>query len=104
MDGAGEAGEAAAAPAAPAAVKKIACIGAGYVGGPSMALLAYKLPHVEVACLDISKPRIQAWNSDDLPVFEPGLLAIIKECRGRNLVFSTDFARHLPDADMIFVW
>jgi UDPglucose 6-dehydrogenase len=69
-----------------------------------MSLLAYKLPHVEVVVLDISEPRVAAWNSDRLPVYEPGLHEVIKECRGRNLFFSTDARKHLPEADMIFVW
>jgi UDPglucose 6-dehydrogenase len=82
---------------------KICCIGSGYVGGPSMAVMALKCPAIEVAVVDVSRPRIDAWNSDRLPVLEPGLDAVIRECRGRNLFFSTDVDRHVADADIVFV-
>ncbi|KAF0934252.1 hypothetical protein E2562_023613 [Oryza meyeriana var. granulata] len=82
---------------------KICCIGAGYVGGPTMAVIALKCPAIEVAVVDISKPRIDAWNSDQLPIYEPGLDEVVKECRGRNLFFSTDVERHVAEADIIFV-
>jgi UDPglucose 6-dehydrogenase len=55
------------------AVNTICCIGAGYVGGPTMAMIAYKCPHIKVIVVDINKARIDAWNSDTLPIFEPGL-------------------------------
>ncbi|GFR44022.1 hypothetical protein Agub_g5178, partial [Astrephomene gubernaculifera] len=84
-------------------IRKIACIGAGYVGGPSMSCLAYKCPDVTVTVLDISPARVDAWNSDKLPIYEPGLLDIVKACRGRNLFFSTDAKKHLSEADLIFV-
>ncbi|KAI8017978.1 UDP-glucose 6-dehydrogenase 1 [Camellia lanceoleosa] len=69
---------------------KICCIGAGYVGGPTMAMIALKCPSIEVAVVDISVPRITAWNSDQLPIYEPGLDDVVKQCRGKNLFFSTD--------------
>ncbi|KAK6793758.1 hypothetical protein RDI58_007211 [Solanum bulbocastanum] len=82
---------------------KICCIGAGYVGGPTMAVIALKCASVEVAVVDISVPRITAWNSDHLPIYEPGLWDIVKECRGRNLFFSTDVEKHVCEADIVFV-
>ncbi|KAI5665706.1 hypothetical protein M9H77_15559 [Catharanthus roseus] len=82
---------------------KICCIGAGYVGGPTMAVIALKCPSIEVAVVDISVPRINAWNSDQLPIYEPGLDEVVKECRGRNLFFSTDVEKHVCEADIVFV-
>ncbi|KAL8150218.1 hypothetical protein V2J09_020026 [Rumex salicifolius] len=82
---------------------KICCIGAGYVGGPTMAVIALKCPEIEVAVVDISVPRINAWNSDQLPIYEPGLEDVVKECRGRNLFFSTNVEKHVAEADIIFV-
>ncbi|KAL0889830.1 LOW QUALITY PROTEIN: hypothetical protein Bca101_013813 [Brassica carinata] len=73
---------------------KICCIGAGYVGGPTMAVIALKCPHIEVAVVDISVPRINAWNSDQLPIYEPGLDEVVKQCRGKNLFFSTEVDKH----------
>ena len=72
-------------------IRNICCIGAGYVGGPTMAVIADKCPHLEIVVVDINEERIKKWNSDnfeDLPIFEPGLANIIKRCRGRNLHFS----------------
>ncbi|KAG6405868.1 hypothetical protein SASPL_133462 [Salvia splendens] len=77
---------------------KICCIGAGYVGGPTMAVIAYKCPNIQVAVVDISVPRISAWNSDQLPIYEPGLDDVVKHCRGKNLFFSIDV-----EADIVFV-
>uniref|UniRef100_A0A5B7BZF7 Putative UDP-glucose 6-dehydrogenase 1 n=1 Tax=Davidia involucrata TaxID=16924 RepID=A0A5B7BZF7_DAVIN len=82
---------------------KICCIGAGYVGGPTMAVIALKCPSIEVAVVDISISRITAWNSEQLPIYEPGLEEVVKQCRGRNLFFSTDVERHVSEADIIFV-
>lgn len=82
---------------------KICCIGAGYVGGPTMAVIALKCPAIEVAVVDISAPRIAAWNSDQLPIYEPGLDEIVKQCRGKNLFFSTAVEKHVSEADIIFV-
>jgi UDPglucose 6-dehydrogenase len=83
--------------------KQILCIGAGYVGGPTMAMIAAKCPDYKVTVVDINPSRIDAWNSDHLPIFEPGLLDIVKIARGRNLFFSTDVDKSIHDADIIFV-
>jgi hypothetical protein len=82
---------------------KIACIGAGYVGGPTMAVIALFCPDIEVVVCDLNQGRIDAWNSDDLPIFEPGLDEVVREARGRNLFFSTDTEKHVKEADIIFV-
>eukprot|EP00922_Rhytidocystis_sp_ex-Travisia-forbesii_P018157 GHVS01027025.1.p1 GENE.GHVS01027025.1~~GHVS01027025.1.p1 ORF type:complete len:483 (+),score=55.59 GHVS01027025.1:114-1562(+) len=82
---------------------KIACIGAGYVGGPTMAMIASKCPDLQVFVLDISESRIAAWNSDQLPIYEPGLDDIVQRCRGRNLHFTTEVAQGIRDCDIIFV-
>ncbi|XP_074586409.1 UDP-glucose 6-dehydrogenase 4-like [Curcuma longa] len=82
---------------------KICCIGAGYVGGPTMAVIALKCPSVEVIVVDISTARIAAWNSDQLPIYEPGLDEVVKQRRGKNLFFSTDVEKYIREADIIFV-
>ena len=84
-------------------VTKICCIGAGYVGGPTMAMIAKQCPHIEVNVVDINEHRIAQWNSDVLPVYEPGLLEIVKECRGRNLTFTTEVSESIRQADMVFI-
>ncbi len=84
-------------------VKKICCIGAGYVGGPTMAMIAAKCPYIEVKVVDINAERIAAWNSNVLPVYEPGLDEIVKKARGKNLFFSTDVDEAIKGADVIFV-
>lgn len=84
-------------------VKKIACIGAGYVGGPTMVKIAQKCPEITVTVVDINEERIDAWNSELLPVFEPGLKKIVEEVRGVNLFFSTQVEKAIFEADMIFV-
>ena len=87
-------------------VKKISCIGAGYVGGPTMAVIADKCPHIKVVVLDINKIRIDSWNSidyEDLPVFEPGLKEIISRTRNKNLFFSTNVEENLSDSDIVFL-
>jgi len=66
-------------------IKNICCIGAGYVGGPTMAVIALKNPNIKVNVVDINAERIAAWNTDNLPVYEPGLLQVVKQARGRNL-------------------
>jgi UDPglucose 6-dehydrogenase len=81
----------------------ILCIGAGYVGGPTMAMIAYKCPQYRVTVVDINPIRIAEWNSDDLPIYEPGLGEIVKATRGRNLLFSTDIEGGIRDNDIIFV-
>jgi len=87
----------------PVAGKKICCIGAGYVGGPTMAVIAEKCPDVTVTVVDISQPRIDAWNSDSLPIYEPGLEEIVKAVRGKNLFFSTAVEEAIAAADIVFV-
>lgn len=82
---------------------RICCIGAGYVGGPTMAMIALKAPDIEVRVVDMNAARIAAWNSPQLPVFEPGLEAIVTQTRGRNLHFSTDVVGAIKAADIIFV-
>jgi UDPglucose 6-dehydrogenase len=82
---------------------KICCIGAGYVGGPTMAVIALKAPDIQVTVVDMNVARIAAWNSDTLPVYEPGLDEVVKQARGRNLFFSTDVKGSIAAADIIFV-
>lgn len=83
--------------------KNILCIGAGYVGGPTMAVIAQKCPDYRVTLVDINAERIAAWQSDALPIYEPGLLDVVKSARGRNLFFSTDVDSEISQADIIFV-
>ncbi len=82
---------------------KICCIGAGYVGGPTMAMIALKAPDIEVRVVDMNTARIAAWNSDTLPIYEPGLDEVVREARGRNLFFSTDVRGAIESSDIIFV-
>ena len=82
---------------------KICCIGAGYVGGPTIAMIARKCPDVQVTVVDINEARIAAWQTDELPIYEPGLLEVVQEARGRNLFFSTDVDQGIRDADIVFV-
>ncbi|MEJ6603298.1 MAG: UDP-glucose 6-dehydrogenase [Opitutaceae bacterium] len=82
---------------------KICCIGAGYVGGPTMAMIAHKAPDIRVTVVDLNQSRIDAWNSDTLPIYEPGLDDVVKSARGRNLFFSTAVAEEINAADIIFV-
>ena len=84
-------------------VKRICCIGAGYVGGPTMAMISEKCPQVRVDVVDINVDRIAAWNSSELPVYEPGLDEIVQRNRGKNLFFSTEVETAIRDADIIFV-
>ncbi|MCH2206358.1 MAG: nucleotide sugar dehydrogenase [Lentisphaerales bacterium] len=84
-------------------LKKILCIGAGYVGGPTMAVIAANCPDYDVTVVDINKARIAAWNSKSLPVYEPGLQEIVEKQRGENLHFSTDVVRGIEESDIIFV-
>ena len=83
--------------------KRILCIGAGYVGGPTMAVIAAKCPDCRVTVVDINPERIAAWNSDELPIYEPGLNELVRATRGRNLFFSTDIERGIRENDIIFV-
>ncbi|TXI69213.1 MAG: UDP-glucose 6-dehydrogenase [Flavobacterium sp.] len=87
-------------------IKNICCIGAGYVGGPTMAVIAQKCPHIKVTVVDLNENRIAAWNDADvenIPIYEPGLSAVVAEARGRNLFFSTDVDKAIDEADMIFI-
>ena len=87
-------------------IKNICCIGAGYVGGPTMSIIAQKNPEIKVNVVDMNSNKIAAWNSenlDNLPVYEPGLSKVVKEARGRNLFFSTDVNKHIEQAEMIFI-
>lgn len=85
---------------------KICCIGAGYVGGPTMAVIALQCPNITVTVVDISKERIAAWNDnnlDNLPIYEPGLSEVVEQARGKNLFFSTEIDSAIEDADIIFI-
>lgn len=82
---------------------KICCIGAGYVGGPTMAMIAHKCADHTVTVVDINQARIDAWNSDELPIYEPGLDEVVKAACGKNLFFSTDIDNSIREADMIFM-
>ncbi|PQJ33059.1 UDP-glucose 6-dehydrogenase [Nonlabens arenilitoris] len=87
-------------------IKNICCIGAGYVGGPTMTMIAAKCPHINVNVVDINDNRIKAWNNPDtdyIPIYEPGLASLVNEARGRNLFFSTNVNQAIQDADMIFI-
>uniref|UniRef100_A0A7E4V2S3 UDP-glucose 6-dehydrogenase n=1 Tax=Panagrellus redivivus TaxID=6233 RepID=A0A7E4V2S3_PANRE len=84
-------------------VEKITCVGAGYVGGPTSVMIAHKCPHIRVTVVDMNEEKIQQWNSEKLPIFEPGLEAIVKECRGKNLFFSADVGKSINEADLIFI-
>ncbi|KAK3738214.1 hypothetical protein RRG08_039625 [Elysia crispata] len=84
-------------------IRKICCIGAGYVGGPSCAVIAASCPDLQVNVVDLSVERIAQWNSDNLPIFEPQLDDVVKKCRGRNLFFSTDIEKGILEAELIFI-
>ncbi len=87
-------------------IKNICCIGAGYVGGPTMAVIAYKCPGINVTVVDINANRIAQWNDknlDRLPIYEPGLKEIVKEVRGKNLHFSTKVDEAIDRSEMIFI-
>lgn len=83
--------------------KTILCIGAGYVGGPTMAMIAHKCPQYKVNVVDINPERIDQWNSDNLPIYEPGLYEVVASARNRNLFFSTDVETGIKESDIIFV-
>lgn len=87
-------------------IDKICCIGAGYVGGPTMAVIAQKCPHLHVTVVDLNAERIAAWNDENvanIPIYEPGLSAIVAEARGRNLFFSTSVEKAIDEAQIIFI-
>ena len=87
-------------------MNKICCIGAGYVGGPTMAVIARQCPNITVTVVDISSDRIAAWNDtdlDNLPIYEPGLAEVVEKARGKNLFFSTEIDKAIEEADIIFI-
>ena len=87
-------------------ISNICCIGAGYVGGPTMAVIAKKNPNIKVTIVDINEERIAAWNDKDLsklPIYEPGLAEIVAETRGKNLFFSTEIDKAIKESEMIFI-
>lgn len=87
-------------------ITKICCIGAGYVGGPTMAVIAQKCPDIQVTVVDLNEQRIAGWNDpnpENIPIYEPGLSGIVAEARGRNLFFSTDVDKAIDEAQMIFI-
>ena len=87
-------------------IKNICCIGAGFVGGPTMAVIADKCPNIQVNVVDINKEKINNWNNVDLsnlPVYEPGLEEKIDKCRGKNLHFSCDIEEKIKIADVVFI-
>jgi UDPglucose 6-dehydrogenase len=87
-------------------IKNICCIGAGYVGGPTMAIIAQKCPHIKVTVVDLNEKRIASWNDpnvENIPIYEPGLSAIVAAARGSNLFFSTEVDQAIDAADMIFI-
>ena len=86
-------------------INKICCIGAGYVGGPTMAVIALKCPDIKVTVVDVNQARINAWNGplESLPVYEPGLSEVVAVARGRNLFFSTEIDQAIDEAQMIFM-
>lgn len=87
-------------------ISSICCIGAGYVGGPTMAVIAQKCPEIKVTVVDINQQRIDDWNSenlDHLPIYEPGLKEVVAEARGRNLFFSTEIEKAIEESEMIFM-
>ena len=86
-------------------IKNICCIGAGYVGGPTMAVIALKCPDIKVTVIDMNTERIAAWNGplENLPIYEPGLVDVVAQSRGRNLFFSTEVDQAIDEAEMIFV-
>lgn len=85
--------------------RNIVCIGAGYIGGPTMAVIAKMNPDRKVIVVDINKERVGAWNSADysLPIYEPALVDVVKEVRGKNLFFSTDIEGAVKECDIVFV-
>ncbi len=87
-------------------ISKICCIGAGYVGGPTMSVIASQCPEIQVTVVDLNEDRIAAWNDSDLdklPIYEPGLKEIVGQARGKNLFFSTEIDKAIDEADAIFI-
>ena len=87
-------------------IKNICCIGAGYVGGPTMSVIAQHNPEIKVTVVDLNKERIDAWNDknlNNLPIYEPGLIEVVSKARGRNLFFSNDIDGAIKESEMIFI-
>ena len=87
-------------------IKNICCIGAGYVGGPTMAVIAANCPEIKITVVDKNTDRIKQWNNenfDKLPIFEPGLSEIVEKCRGKNLHFSNLIEEKISNADIVFI-
>lgn len=84
-------------------IERICCIGAGYVGGPTSCVIALKCPDLQVVVVDSNKKRIDQWNSDLLPIYEPGLDEIVNKCRNKNLHFSADVEGEIEASDLIFI-
>ena len=84
-------------------IKNILCIGAGYVGGPTMAVIAKHCPETRVVVADINAERVAAWQSGNPPIYEPGLQDVLRTCLGRNIAFTADVEGAIRDAEMIFV-
>ena len=87
-------------------INSICCIGAGYVGGPTMAVIAQKCPNIKVTVVDLNQERIDKWNdanTQNIPVYEPGLPEVVQEARGRNLFFSTEVDKAIEEAQLIFI-
>src|SRR5690606_6320227 len=87
-------------------INKICCIGAGYVGGPTMSVIAKQCPDIQVTVVDLNEERIAAWNDSDInniPIYEHGLGEVVASAHGRNLFFSTDVEKAIDEADTIFI-
>lgn len=82
---------------------KICCLGAGYVGGPTMAMIAHQCPDIDVHVVDLNPDRIAAWNSEELPIYEPGLYDVVKQARGRNLRFTTEVPSAIRESNICFI-
>lgn len=90
-------------PSSATAITNICCIGAGYVGGPTCSIIAQQCPHITVTIVDIDPERIRRWQEGPLPIYEPGLEAVVEATRGKNLFFSTNVAKAIDEAQLIFV-
>ena len=86
-------------------IKNICCIGAGYVGGPTMSVIALKCPNIKITVVDSNPDRINSWNGplENLPIYEPGLSKIIEKTRGKNLFFSNDIKGAIENSEIIFM-
>jgi len=87
-------------------ITNICCVGAGYVGGPTMAVIAEKCPHIKVTVVDLNENRIAAWNDsniNNIPIYEPGLSEIVAKTRNINLFFSTEVEKAIDEAELIFI-